>query len=62
VGWKQLPEYRRPLEKDIADVKGIEHPSPLRVADSEIGVEAGGFGVADVAWMVSFGTAVKEVV
>lgn len=46
---KDLPENSSPLETNIANVEGIQNPSPLRIAEVEIFLRAGRFGVADIA-------------
>jgi hypothetical protein len=48
VGGKEFPEDGRPFEEHIADVESIQDPSPLRLAEPQVFVEASGFGIADI--------------
>jgi hypothetical protein len=49
MGGKYLPHQLGPLEEHIADVKRVENPGPLGVAESKIGPCTSGLRVPDVA-------------
>lgn len=49
AGRQDLPEQVRPLKRDIADVKRVENPGPIRVTESKILLGSSSFGVSDIS-------------
>ena len=49
VSRKDLPQEVGPFEQHVADVKGIQDPSPLVAIQVKGLVCAGGFGIANVS-------------
>ena len=45
---QDLPEQIRPLERDIANVKRVKNPGPIRVTESKILLGTSSFGVSDI--------------
>lgn len=49
MGREELPQDCGPFEDDVADVKRVEDPGPLRVTEPQVTFEAGGFGISHIS-------------